>query len=388
MEQIAKFFTTYWVVYFPTCIAFSTLPYFTYVDEILTFLLIGYTFMVKGRPGLDANPWKEFHVFLFILTAYVVYSLLWGENVAGGVFLEFIQQVRPYSIIYCTLILNPQLNNKQKNILLATTIITLIARTLIRNEGEGGQEDLSAGQMAMCAGMIWTLFKKDTRKHRYIAIFIVLFGLITGTKSKFIGEVVCFLGLTLFMRKKINVGSGKMLIYMMILGAIVLSFVWDKFDSYYVSGFNHEQRARSISMRVAYGQILWDYIPFGPGMGTFGSNGAWKYYSPLYYKYHLNHVWGLDRGGGFICDVFFPSLCQYGLVGIVLFLWFWKRRLKDINQIHNLKYFKVALMSFLCLLIEQTADSSILSGKGMGYCMIIAICYCMDRQELTGTRHI
>lgn len=39
-----------------------------------------------------------------------------------------------------------------------------------------------------------------------------------------------------------------------------------------------------------------------------------------------------------------------------------------------MRYYKVAMMSFFCLAMEQTADSSFLSGKGMGFCMLIALC--------------
>ena len=39
-----------------------------------------------------------------------------------------------------------------------------------------------------------------------------------------------------------------------------------------------------------------------------------------------------------------------------------------------MKYYRIALMAFFCLLIEQSADSSFLSGKGQVYCMLIALC--------------
>ena len=36
-------------------------------------------------------------------------------------------------------------------------------------------------------------------------------------------------------------------------------------------------------------------------------------------------------------------------------------------------------MAVLCLAIEQTADSSWLSGKGMGYCMLLGLCLNANR---------
>ena len=76
----------------------------------------------------------------------------------------------------------------------------------------------------------------------------------------------------------------------------------------------------------------------------------------------------------FICDAFYPTLAQFGVAGVILFYVFWKRRLRAFNEIEDMKYYRVAMMAFFCLAIEQTADTSFLSGKGMGYCMLIALC--------------
>ena len=44
-----------------------------------------------------------------------------------------------------------------------------------------------------------------------------------------------------------------------------------------------------------------------------------------------------------------------------------------------MKYYRIALLTFFCLAIEQTADTSWLSGKGMGYCMLIGLCLNANR---------
>lgn len=46
---------------------------------------------------------------------YTVYSLLFGANVAGGVWLDLMQEIRPYAIIYCTWILNPRFTKSKRN---------------------------------------------------------------------------------------------------------------------------------------------------------------------------------------------------------------------------------------------------------------------------------
>lgn len=47
-----------------------------------------------------------------------------------------------------------------------------------------------------------------------------------------------------------------------------------------------------------------------------------------------------------------------------------------------MRYYRVAMITFCCLAIEQTADSSWLSGKGMGYCMLIALCLNANRNAM------
>ena len=118
-----------------------------------------------------------------------------------------------------------------------------------------------------------------------------------------------------------------------------------------------------------------DYIPFGSGLGSFGTAAAAKEYSPLYFKYGLNNVWGLDpENPMFLADAFYPTLAEYGIVGLLFFLLFWKRRLQEANRIQDIVYYRMALMCILALALESAADSSYLSGKGMGYFMILAVC--------------
>lgn len=385
MNLISNFYTLFWVIYFPTCIAYNDLPGFSSIDEMITFLLIGFTFLHYASKHVNRIHWKEYFAFLGILGFYIAYSLIWGENVQDAVYLDFIQEIRPYSVIFCTLILNPKFSRRQKNWMLASIVLTLFSwiiyhpETVTNLASERQEEFPVLGQLAICAGMSWYLMTNHTSKNRRIAMLLVLTGLI-APKFKFLGEVVCFVYLIFFLKNRFNFKSAKTIASLVVLVTIVLTVTWTRFDAYYVSGFDTIQ-ARPLSYRTAFGKILWDYIPFGPGMGTFACNAAWRYYSPLYYKYELSRVWGLTPGGGFICDAFYPTLAQFGIVGVFFFCWFWKRRLQVMNAIVDMRYYRVAWMAFFCLAIEQTADSSWLSGKGMGYCMLLALCLNANRNQ-------
>ena len=380
MKGIARFFTLYWIVYFPTCIAYNDLPGFSSIDEAMTILLFLYTLTKFGSRYTNRKPWNEFFVCISIMALYVGYSLMFGANVAESVWLDLMQEIRPYTIVFCTWILNPQFTKKQKKWMLATMVITLFSWIFYHPESLQSEnaEFPVLGQLAICTGMAWYLLTEPTKRNRYIALALVLTGMI-APKFKFMGEVVCFIAFIFFLKKRLNFRSPKTMIYCTIVVAIILTITWTRFDGYYISGMSNDELARPITYKTSL-KILYDYFPFGSGMGTFACNGAWQHYSPLYFKYNLNDIWGLSPdAGGFICDAYYPTLAQFGIVGVFFFLWFWKRRMSAINVIVDMRYYRVAMITICCLAIEQTADSSWLSGKGMGYCMLLALCLNANR---------
>lgn len=382
MKGISRFFTLYWIIYFPTCIAYNDLPGFSSIDEIMMGILFVYTFMKYSNRSVNRRPWREFMVCLSVIAFYTLYSLMFGVNVAGGVWLDLLQEIRPYSIIFCTWILNPRFTKKQKKWMLGTMVLTLFSWIAYHPESiESAHAEFPVlGQLAICTGMSWYLFTEDTKRNRYIALALVLTGMF-APKFKFMGELVCFIAFVFFVKKQLNFKSPKTVFFAVVLVVTVLVVTWTRFDAYYVTGLDNEAMARPMSYKTSL-QILWDYFPLGPGMGSFACNGAWKFYSPLYYEYNLTSIWGLSpEWGGFICDAYYPTLAQFGVVGVFFFCWFWKRRLVAFNQIVDMRYYRVAMITFCCLAIEQTADSSWLSGKGMGFCMLLALCLNANRNR-------
>lgn len=384
MKGIARFFTLYWIIYFPTCIAYNDLPGFSSVDEAMTVLLFVYTlWMYCNNRSINKRPWKEFTVCIGLIAFYTVYSLLFGANVAGSVWIDLMQEIRPYTIIFCTWILNPRFTKKQKKWMLGTMVLTLFSWILYHPATVESQnaEFPVLGQLAICTGMSWYLFTKATKRNRYIALLLVLTGMM-APKFKFIGEVVCFIAFVFFVKQRLNFKSPKTMIYVVLLITILLMVTWTRFDAYYISGMSNDDLARPMTYKTSL-KILFDYWPFGSGMGSFACNGAWQHYSPLYFKYNLDGIWGLSpNAGGFICDAYYPTLAQFGFVGVFFFCWFWKRRLAAFDIIADMRYYRVAMITFCCLAIEQTADSSWLSGKGMGYCMLIALCLNANRNAM------
>lgn len=382
MRGISNFYTWFWIIYFPVCIAFTYVVNFDWSDEILTVLLLGYAFMKQRFLVKDKGRKTEINIYIGLMIFYLVYSLLIQVTTFRGVYLDLLQQLRPYVVFYLTWMMAPDFSPKQKKrikwIMLLSFFGYLIAfkfkPSLVTPYGSG--ESAALGQIALCCAMIYYLFSKQTKRNRNIAILIMLLGLISG-KSKYFGECVVFIALVIFVKSKINFTSVSTLLKVAALGCVVIFFTWTKFNAYYVEGFQEdaEAMARPATYETGMTIMFRDYIPFGSGLGSFGTAAAAKEYSPLYYKYHMDEIWGLSpENPMFLADAFYPTLAEFGIVGLFFFLWFWKRRLWETKRIQNMVYYRMALMAILALALESTADSSYLSGKGMGYFMILALC--------------
>lgn len=382
MRGIAKFYTWFWIIYFPVCIAFAAAINFDWSDEILSVLLLLYAITKQRFLVKEKKRMMEINIYIGLMIFYLVYSMTIRVTTTRGIMLDILQQLRPYAVFYLTWMMAPQFSPKQQKrikwVMLLSFFGYLFAFKFKASlvTPYGGEESAALGQIALCCAMIYYLFSKQTKKNRNIAIIIMLLGLVSG-KSKYFGECVCFIALVMFVKSRINFTSVSTLLKLAALGAVVIFFTWTKFNAYYVEGFQEDaqEMARPITYQTGMQIMFHDYIPFGSGLGSFGTAAAAKEYSPLYYQYHLDEIWGLDPSNPmFLADAFYPTMAEYGIVGLFFFLWFWKRRLWEANKIPNLIYYRMALMCILALALESTADSSYLSGKGMGYFMILALC--------------
>lgn len=381
MRSIARFYSWFWVLYFPLCIAFYDLVN-DYVDEFMTLILILFTCTKLHSRYVNRQPLKEAWTCILIFLFYLVYSLILKVNVPMAAIIDFQQQVRPYAVFFCTLILMPQFSKRQKKWMLFSILASLVGYLFWKRSTIWGSENVIFGSLSIGAGMTYYLFTKESSKNRYIATAIVLFGLLCG-KFKYIGECVAFIGVVFMLKKRIKIGSQKSVVLALLLVCAGLYFAWSRFDDYFIAGMSNDQLARPM-MYKTMPKVFADYFPFGSGLGTFGTSASAKvYYSPLYYKYDLANIWGMSPSdhGAFNADSFYPCLAQFGFVGLFFFLVFWKRRLLTINEISDIRYYKIAIMAFLCLAIENIGDTSYLSGRGMVYFMLIAMCLSQQEQN-------
>ena len=361
------------VVYYPICLLLYYEWKFDYSDEILTALLVAY-FCMQSKKTFN----KEFCCFLLIMMAYVAYSIFIAITSVDAIFYDLQQQVKPYLIFYATFSISPQFTTGQCRFLrkwvLFCYVLYLISITphIIENLGYDRAE--FSRNSIICA-LLYYYFSTESRRAVIITLLIMTSGLLS-LKSKFFGEYILMVALFLLVKKKVNFESVKVICIEVILLVVVLFFTWTKFSFYYIEGFkdSSQELARPISYITSL-KIFVDYFPLGSGFATFSSNAAGVYYSPLYYKYNIDKVWGLSPDNpAFLADAFYPLLAQFGIVGVLLFCVFWRRRFSQIQNINTLKYYRLAIMASLCLLIESVGDTSYLSSPGIAYFLILALC--------------
>lgn len=348
------------------------------IDETMTVILFLFTVIKAYGKKMDSIG-KEILWYIVLMVFYVAYSIILKVNVQEAVFYDLQQQIRPYVVFFCSYLIAPQFTEKQKKRLikwfLICDIFYVISFFIGFRVSVFGLRTPMIGQATLLTASMYLLFKENTRKNIVKGIIILSIGLLSF-KSKFVGEYVVFIALFYFLKSRLKPNL-KTIISVIALVSTIVYFTWEKFNAYYIEGMEEttsNRMARPESYKTARTIIFSDYIPFGSGLASFGTNAAAKYYSPLYYKYGLDNIWGLyPENPMFLADAFYPTLAQYGLVGLFFFLWFWIRRYKQALHHKEFRAYKVAMMMIFALFLENMADTSYLSGKGMGYFMLLAM---------------
>lgn len=103
--------------------------------------------------------------------------------------------------------------------------------------------------------------------------------------------------------------------FLLVVGALAFVVGNDQLAHY----FGEEATARSYLLEGGL-RAFRDYFPMGTGFGTYGTEAAREYYSPLYSEYGLNAYWALGEDGTELTDTFWPAiLAQFGAIGAVLY---------------------------------------------------------------------
>lgn len=360
---------------------------FKSIDEICCLVLvIIFLYNVFHSKGWEIN--KAFFITLCIFAFYLCYSLWIGSNTKKAILMDLIIQMKPYLAFFCIYQLKPKFTPEQRSLLKQ---ISLLFWFILLPLGIAGMVNLNAIFAVMkhptyFAGAITAislvyLYSSDySRKDKIIFILMMTLGLVSG-RSKFYGFYALSLFATIYFDNPRNLKINTKSILAAISVVFLIVFVAREKVMYYfgqgIAGEEMDYVARFVLYATSITLFI-DYFPFGTGLASFATHASGYFYSPLYSKYNIDSVWGISKHEwGFIADTYYPSLAQFGIIGVALFATFWCYLLKKSYDIfkrnQQTKYILLtSLITGYCL-IENIADASFTSNRGFFMLMFLGL---------------
>lgn len=373
MRHIISFIvlTYIWIGYILNAI----LP-FSYYDEIICVVFI-FLLILKLN--------KEFLFFCGVFLFFLVYSLYFSVNpVVKAIFLDAVQQAKPFVFFYTAYSYGIDFLRREARwinySILIGVILTLIS-FIFDNTFYTGLYTHPA-QQGLCMfsfALLYVYINPKTRINLLICGIILIVGLLS-LRSKYFGEFIASSLLLFFLKKKVVLNI-KYIIYATCFVLTVLYVAWDKILINFYAGGDAENSARAV-LYMYTPEVLRTYFPFGSGFASYATYYSGEYYSPLYRILKIDNVWGISPTmWNFIADTYFPSLSEFGILGIIFYLLFWRERLYNIYNTNNMWKYKIGMAVITFFMIESIASPAFVTAYGFLPLLVLgSICktsYCI-----------
>lgn len=333
------------------------LPKVTFVDELVALLLLFW-----GSKKYQIYKDKSFLLPFGVLGFFLIYSLLFGINVKEAIILDFISFVKPLSCFYITLLIPFSLTHGQRLLIkkfLFFSCIFCLAQIPFLNHIYFNTSFYY--RVCIFCSMSYLYFSDFERKD-ILFCTLVLVGGLASFRAKFVGEFIFFIYIFYWLKNKVSINVGFVVISIILL-FLSIYLNWEKFEHYFFAT-EDDGVARTLFYMHSV-DVLKENFLFGPGFGSYNTEGAARYYSPLYHHFGFDRVWGLSQDSyrtdhDFLHDTFYPALFQFGCVGFFLFFIFWKKIWMFGKIIEN-KSYNIFLFLFVVSLVENMAANSFTS---------------------------
>ena len=320
----------------------------SFFDEAFAMMFL--TLMIMQKKN------KEFIYFLLITAGYLFYSHFFSENPNRiAQYMDCIQIAKPFLFFYF-FYRNPLIFSKSQKKILRSSCIVASLLLFISYYNYGLYDGLikhpfTLGISAFCFAILYYYLGEGLKKDINIILLILLIGLLS-LRTKYILEFLLFIVAIFFVNKKIKINFKYILLSLATLG-IGWFFAISKFRFYFV----YADEAARFLLYKTMPLILMDYLPFGSGYASFATSASGVFYSPLYYKYGISSGYGMSPTNySYISDTFFPVLAEFGIVGIVLFILFWKKRFAEFSASNdNIRNYRISLLIVSMVAIESVA---------------------------------
>lgn len=221
---------------------------------------------------------------------------------------------------------------------------------------------------AYCVGCAALLFVDTTPSRGWIVLSCIL--LIATQRAKAIAMAFVIIFLLFYnVAKRGDQAPSRWVFVLLGIGSAILAM--DQIQEYFLTSTS----ARSLLMQAGV-DIAFNCFPFGSGFASFATYMSGAYYSPLYYEYGLNSVWGLmPANPSFVSDSFWPAvIAQFGFFGTLLLILLLGELFKSISSDAKGKGVRFAAYGIIpiYLLILSTADASFFNFYGPYYALVVA----------------
>lgn len=373
-----------------------------FVDELCAgFLILMYTLYLFKTPDWRIN--KVFLLTLLVFVFYLGYSLYIKSNTTKSIIIDFLIQLKPYLAFFCVYQLAPAFSKSQKKLLKDCSILLwgllcliglpslFIPKMLIYTMGH---QTFFAGAV-IATSLIYLYCSDYTFKDKIVFILLLSLGILSG-RSKFYGFWACSIVLIFYFGSPKNLKLNlKNIVISIIMIALVVIVAWQKIEFYFIQGITGEEEMDALARLALYStsiSLFEDYIPFGSGLASFATHASSVDYSPIYSEYGIDGVWGLSKTyNKFITDTFYPSLAQFGIVGVLLYIVFWiyilKIAFRYFQKKNNTRLVIMALLIIGFLAIENVADATLTSSRGLFMMMFLGLIVSEDKNTCIESSH-
>ena len=216
----------------------------------------------------------------------------------------------------------------------------------------------------------------EKRNIKYIVMALIV--LISTLRAKAMAGATAYIFILYFVflkQKKIK------LWHILLIGVASLYIARDQISFYYMELAS--KSARSVLTQTSF-EIMKDYFPIGTGFGTYGSDVAGEYYSPVYVEYGFTQIYELRQESGFFSDTFWPIIIgQTGFIGTVSYLIVLvKLFLKtiEVRFVHHGAY-ATALFIFIYLMMSSTSEPTFCNAVSIPLAMMLGCILSVEQAQ-------
>lgn len=375
---------------FQNCIV-SIVPFFTYIDEICTALLMFLTLLAlinKSRKSSLIKIEKKIIVFIFIFMFIgILSSTIFRIQPQEEAVYKDALNIFKFPVFYlCTLVLA---NGLDKNRLLRNVanrsriyIMIIFIFSIINIFFEIGMNiDVRYGfrsfkflfthstyLVSSIVIMLCIITADRKKKYDWIIIFQAMIVMILTFRNK------AFVFILAYFFEKIAIRYLKKIKFKYIFGIGIFGVLITYRKIVEVASYG--LIAARPALYIVGFKLACDYFPLGSGFGTFASYLSGQYYSPVYSMYSINYVMGLTSDMfEYMADTFWPYVYgQFGFIGFAAFIGIIVSIFLSLKKRYSLnhKSMLAAFLLFSYILIASIAEAIFTDVTGIFIFMIMA----------------